>query len=148
MWSFFRNQLSQFSVKQSIIQSIPHFIWVVLGQSEKTTRAKIIKMRLFTKAQYVFDFCQIKSTYSEFSRRKLSIGTNIVHNFSIYFWAIFCSKWRPLRQKIIINQKILNSIAKNGYFNIIFMKTPLLGSSLKVYISYILHISLENGSIS
>ena len=47
--------------------------------------AKILKMRIFTKTQYFFDFCKIRSTYSEFSRRELLIGTNIVYNFSILF---------------------------------------------------------------
>ena len=55
-----------------------------------------------------FDFYKIKSTYSELSRQKLSIGTNIVYKFSILFLGHFKG---PKNQK----KNNLRSIAKNGY---------------------------------
>ena len=65
MRSFFRNQRSQFSVKQlNYIEFvyITPFTLGILGYSLKTTRAKILKMRIFTIITKFLNF--LNGTYT------------------------------------------------------------------------------------
>ena len=92
---FFQNQSSQFNVKQ-----INHivYIYILIPYSglfklySKINIRNMLKIRFFNKIRFLIAFCQIKSTYSEFARRELSIGALIVHNFFLFFVNI----WVPI----------------------------------------------------
>ena len=58
-----------------------------------------LKLSIFTKIQYFFDFCQIKIIYLELSRQKLSIGTLIVNKFLILHFGHILGKGGTLKSK-------------------------------------------------